>query len=263
MTDRPTRVALFATCVNDAMFPQTPQAVVAVLERLGCTVEFPMGQTCCGQVFTNSGYLAEALPTVRRYVETFEPYDVIVSPSGSCVGSIRHQHAMVARKAGDEDLARRAEAVASRTYDFPELLIDVLGVTDVGAYFPHRVTYHPTCHSLRVARVGDRPYELLKAVKGITLVPLPAAEECCGFGGTFSMKNPDVSVAMVSDKAAHIRETGAEFVVAGDNSCLMNIGGALARQRTGVRPIHLAEILAHTEETAIDAVAQLTQESSR
>ncbi len=240
-------VALFATCVNDAMFPDTPRAVVAVLERLGCVVDFPMSQTCCGQMFTNTGYYEEALPSVRNYVETFEAYDYIVAPSGSCVGSVREQHVMLAGQAGDEGLARRAAAVAHRTYDFPEFLVDVLRVTDVGAYFPHRVTYHPTCHSLRVTKAGDRPYRLLAAVRGLTLIELPAAAECCGFGGTFSMKNADVSTAMVSDKAGHIRETGAEYVVAGDNSCLMNIGGALGRQRSGVTPIHLAQILAHTE----------------
>lgn len=243
------RVALFATCVNDAMFPDTPRATLQLLERLGCTVEFPMAQTCCGQMFTNTGYFEEALPSVRNYVETFEPYEYIVSPSGSCVGSVRDQHAMLARQAGDSVLAVGAEAVAARTYDLPELLIDVLGVEDVGAYFPHRVTYHPTCHSLRVTKVGDRPYRLLEAVKGLTLVELAGAAECCGFGGTFAMKNSDTSTAMVSDKARHIADTGAEYVIAGDNSCLMNIGGALSRQRTGITPIHLAQILAHTEES--------------
>lgn len=246
------RVALFATCVNDAMYPQTPRAVVTVLERLGCTVEFPLAQTCCGQMFTNTGYFEEAMPSLRTYVEAFDPYDHIVAPSGSCVGSVRDQHPMLARHAakttGDEEFARRVEAVAAKTYDFPELLVDVLGVTDVGAYFPHRVTYHPTCHSLRITRVGDRPYRLLNAVKGITVIDLPAREECCGFGGTFAMKNADTSTAMVADKARHIGDTGAEFVVAGDNSCLMNIGGMLSRQRSGVSTIHLADILAHTED---------------
>ncbi len=241
------RVALFATCVNDAMYPGTPRAVVTVLERLGCVVEFPESQTCCGQVFTNTGYYDQALGAVKHYVETFEPYDYIVSPSGSCVGSIREQHAMVAREAGDHALAERAEAVAAKTYDFPELLVDVLGVTDVGAYFPHSVTYHPTCHSLRITKVGDRPLQLLRAVRGITVAELPGARECCGFGGTFAMKNSDVSTAMAGDKVANILSTRAEYVVAGDNSCLMNIGGVLSRMRTGVTPIHLAEILAQTE----------------
>lgn len=252
------RVALFATCVNDAMYPQTPQAVVTLLERLGCTVEFPVTQTCCGQMFTNTGYYEEAMPALHRYLETFEPYDYIVAPSGSCVGSVRDQHPILARyESGSADSAfvERVDALAARTLDLPEFLVDVLGVTDVGAYFPHRVTYHPTCHSLRITKVGDRPYQLLKAVRGITLVELPAREECCGFGGTFSMKNAATSTAMVSDKARHIEDTGAEYVVAGDNSCLMNIGGMLSRQRSGVATIHLAEILAHTE-PARDAAEQ-------
>ena len=135
-----------------------------------------------------------------------------------------------------------------KVYDLSEFLIDVLGVTDVGAYFPHRVTFHPTCHSIRVAGVGDRPQRLLQAVRGLTLVDLPHKEECCGFGGTFSLKNADVSIAMASDKARHVRETGAEVLVAGDNMCLMNMGSVLARQRAGVRVMHLAEVLASTEE---------------
>lgn len=241
------RVALFATCINDAMFPSTPKAVVEVLERLGCTVEFPMGQTCCGQMSTNSGYFDEGVPIVRNYVKTFAGYDYIVAPSGSCTGAVREQHPMLARHAGDEGLAREAEDAASRTYDFTELLVDVLGVTDVGAYFPHRVTYHPTCHSMRVAKVGDRPYQLLQAVRGLELVDLVDADRCCGFGGTFSLKNPDVSVAMATDKARHAVETGAEYLVAGDNACLLNIGGVLARGNSGIKPIHLAEILASTE----------------
>lgn len=241
-------VALFATCINDTMFPSTPRAVVAVLERLGCTVTFPEGQTCCGQMLTNTGYFDQALPTVRNYVRTFGDQAYIVGPSGSCVGAVRHQHPMLAEQAGDAGLKAEAEAVAARTYDFSEFLIDVLGVTDVGAYFPHRVTYHPTCHSVRVAKVGDRPYRLLKDVRGLDLVELPSSETCCGFGGTFSVKNPDVSVAMGADKARNVMQTGAEYLVTGDNACLMHIGGLLHRMNAGVRTIHLAEILAHTEE---------------
>jgi L-lactate dehydrogenase complex protein LldE len=240
-------VALFATCINDVMFPGTPKAVVSVLERLGCRVEFPLEQTCCGQMFTNTGYFDAAVPSVRNYVKAFSGYDYIVGPSGSCIGAVRHQHPMLAEHAGDPALQAAVAEVVAHTYDFSEFLVDVLGVTDVGAYFPHRVTYHPTCHSLRVAKVGDRPYQLLSKVKGIDLVPLPDADQCCGFGGTFSVKNPDVSVAMGSDKARHVVDTGAEYLVTGDNACLMHIGGLLHRQSAGVRTIHLAEILATTE----------------
>ena len=185
-------------------------------------------------------------PLVRHHVETFEPYDLVVAPSGSCVGSVRHQHAMLARRAGDTALAQRAEAVAARTFELSELLVDVLGVEDVGAHFPHRVTYHPTCHSVRMLRVADKPLRLLRAVRGIDLVALPQAEECCGFGGTFAVKNAEVSTAMLADKVRAVLDTGAEALAAGDNSCLMHIGGGLRRLRSGVRTVHLAEILAET-----------------
>jgi L-lactate dehydrogenase complex protein LldE len=238
------RIALFATCLSDTMFPAAAKATVHLLERLGHEVVFPEEQTCCGQMHINTGYQTEALPLVRRYVRTFEPYDVIVAPSGSCTGSIRHQHAMVAKAAGETALAGRADEVASRTYELSELLIDVLEVEDVGAYYPHRVTYHPTCHSLRMLRVGDRPLRLLRQVRGLDLVELPAAEQCCGFGGTFAVKNADTSTAMLADKMRHVLDTGADVCTAGDTSCLMHIGGGLSRLRAGVKTVHLAEILA-------------------
>ncbi|MEV4826277.1 (Fe-S)-binding protein [Micromonospora sp. NPDC049274] len=243
------RIALFVTCLADTMFPQAATATVRLLERLGHEVVFPQEQTCCGQMHVNTGYQREAVPLVRRHVRVFDPYDVIVAPSGSCVGSVRHQHATVARRAGDVRLASRAESVAQRTYELSELLVDVLGVTDVGAYYPHRVTYHPTCHSLRMLRVGDRPRQLLGAVRGLDLVELPAAEQCCGFGGTFAVKNPETSTAMLADKMRHVLSTGADVCTAGDVSCLMHIGGGLSRLRTGVRTVHLAEILASTEQS--------------
>ena len=250
------RTALFATCFNDTLWPQTPKAVVILLERLGCRVEFPRAQTCCGQMFTNTGYAAEAVPLVRSFVDVFGAYDAVVVPSGSCTGSVRHQFAGLARRSGDTGLERAVAEVTPNVYELSEFLVDVLGVTDVGAYFPHRVTYHPTCHSMRMLGVGDRPLQLLRAVRGISLVDLPAAEECCGFGGTFALKNSDVSVAMGSDKARHVRSTEAEVLVAGDNSCLAHIGGLLSRQRAGVRTVHLAEVLAATEESPWSARAE-------
>jgi Fe-S oxidoreductase len=242
------KVALQVTCINDAMFPQTGRAVVRLLRRLGIDVDFPLAQTCCGQPMVNTGYLNEAVPAVRRYVEAFADYDAVVTPSGSCAGSVRHQHALVARRAGDPALESAVATLSPKAYELSEFLVDVLGVTDVGAYFPHRATYHPTCHSLRMLGVGDRPWRLLSAVRGITLVDLPLANECCGFGGTFALKNADTSVAMGADKARHARETGAEVLIAGDNSCLLQIGGLLSRQRAGVRTLHLAEVLASTEQ---------------
>ncbi|HNM85560.1 MAG TPA: (Fe-S)-binding protein, partial [Mycobacterium sp.] len=154
----------------------------------------------------------------------------------------------IASRTGDARLCAEVDALAPRVYELSEFLVDVLGVTDVGAYFPHRVTYHPTCHSLRMLRVGERPLQLLRAVRGLELVELPAADQCCGFGGTFAMKNADTSVAMGSDKVRHVRDTRAEVLVASDNSCLAHIGGMLSRQRSGVRVLHLAEVLASTEQ---------------
>lgn len=240
------RVALFTTCLVDALFPEAGKATVKLFARLGQPLEFPLEQTCCGQMHTNSGYFEPKL--VRRYADVFAEYDAVVVPSASCAGAIRHQHAMVARAAGDEALARRAEAVAEKTYELSQFLIDVLGTDDVGAYFPHRVTYHPTCHSLRMLGVGDRPFRLLRNVRGIDLVDLPRQDECCGFGGTFSIKNPDVSAAMLADKMESVIKTGAEVLCAGDRSCLMHIGGGLERIRAGVRTLHLAEVLASTED---------------
>jgi L-lactate dehydrogenase complex protein LldE len=228
------RIALFVTCVNDLLYPDTGKAVVRLLERLGHQVEFPESQTCCGQMHANSGYRDEALPLVRGFVETFDRYDAVVAPSGSCVAMVRESYPR---------LEPRACSVATRTYELSELLVDVLGVTDVGAAFPHRVTYHPTCHGLRMLRLGDKPLRLLRAVEGLELVPLPGAEECCGFGGTFAMKNAEVSSAMLADKCAAICDTGAEVIAAADNSCLAHVGGGLSRRGAPVRVMHYAEIL--------------------
>jgi L-lactate dehydrogenase complex protein LldE len=226
------RVGLFVTCLGDTLFPSAGQAVVRLLERLDVRVEFPEEQTCCGQMHLNSGYADEGLALARRLAEVFEGYEAVVTPSASCAGMVREQ------------LGADAPAV----YELSEFLVDVLRVDDVGAYYPHRVTYHPTCHSLRALRVGDRPERLLSSVRGLDLVELPDAFECCGFGGTFAVKNADVSTAMLADKMRSILETRAEVVCAVDSSCLMHIGGGLARNRTGVRPVHLAEILASTED---------------
>ena len=234
------------TCLGDAMFPDAGRATVRLLRRLGVDVDFPEAQTCCGQPMVNTGYLDEAVPVVRTFVEAFAGYDAVVAPSGSCAASVRHQHALVARRAGDPALAEAVARTSPRTYELSEFLVDVLGVEDVGATFAHRVTYHPTCHSLRMLGVGDRPTRLLRAVRGLELVTLPAAEECCGFGGTFAVKNAETSVAMGTDKARHVVDSGAEVLVAGDSSCLMHIGGLLSRQDAGVRVMHLAEVLATT-----------------
>ena len=198
------RVALFITCFNDTLFPDTGRATVEVLERLGHEVEFPLEQTCCGQMHFNTGYQREAIPLVRRFVEVFSPYEAVVAPSGSCVGMVRELYPMAAKLANDERLGRRIEELAPRVFELSEFLVRKLEVTDVGAYYPHRVTYHPTCHSLRMLRVGDAPLELLRAVRGMDLVELPEAKECCGFGGTFSIKMPEVSVSILDEKVKNM-----------------------------------------------------------
>lgn len=240
------RVALFVTCLVDAWTPQVGLAVIKLLERLGVTADVPLEQSCCGQMHVNTGYPDLAVPLVRKHVRAFAGYDAIVVPSGSCAASVRHQHAELAAAAGDTRLQRRAADVASRTYELSEFLVDVLGVSNVGAYFPHRVTYHPACHSMRVLRLGDRPLRLLRAVEGIDLAELPDASQCCGFGGTFAVKNTAVSAAMLADKTAAIRATGAGFCAAADASCLLHIGGGLSRLGAAVRTRHIAEILAST-----------------
>ena len=232
------RIGLFATCIADTLFPETGKAVVSLLERLGHEVEFPPAQTCCGQMHLNSGYRREAAALAERFVRIFDGFDAVVSPSSSCVGTVRE---LYPRLLGDS-----ASAVDG-VYELSELLVGRLGLEDVGAYFPHRVTYHPTCHSLRVTRVGDAPLRLLRAVRGLELVELPEADECCGFGGTFSIKNADTSIAMLGDKCRAVVASGAEICTAVDASCLMQIGGGLARGRTGVRTMHLAEILVSEE----------------
>src|SRR5919106_5888312 len=227
------RVALFITCFNDTLFPDTGRATVALLERLGCEVEFPLEQTCCGQMHGNAGYEDDARPLAERFARVFGGAEAVVSPSASCVGFVRdHYPRMGVPFSGPP------------VYELSEFLVDVLGVEDVGASFPHRVTLHPTCHSIRALGIGDRPERLLRAVRGIDLVELGDARECCGFGGTFAVKNAEVSSAMLADKVRAVLDTKAEIVCAADNSCLMHIGGSLSRQRTGVRTMHLAEVLA-------------------
>jgi L-lactate dehydrogenase complex protein LldE len=227
------RIAVFITCLTDTLFPQAGRATVRVLERLGHELVFPEDQTCCGQMHFNTGYRDEGLALARRFERVFADAELVVSPSASCTAMVR-EHCR--------------PDTAERVFELSELLVKRLGVEDVGAYYPHRVTYHPTCHGLRGLRLGDAPLRLLRAVHGIELVELAEAEECCGFGGTFAVKNADVSAAMLADKMRHVVESGADVCTAGDSSCLMHIGGGLSRAGSGVRTVHLAEILASTAE---------------
>ncbi|WP_411121936.1 (Fe-S)-binding protein [Streptomyces sp. x-19] len=248
------RVALFVTCINDTLRPRTGRAVVTLLERLGVDVDFPAAQSCCGQPQFNTGYRHATEPLVRRFDRAFADHAYVVTPSGSCAAMVRDNFPRIAAKAAAEgrgrELAEAAARAVPKTYELTEFLVDVLGVTDVGAYYPHTVTYHPTCHGLRVLGLGDRPRRLLERVRGLTLKELPGAEECCGFGGTFAVKNPAVSAAMGADKVRAVTGTGAQALCTVDNSCLLHVGGMLARQGSTVRPVHLAEILASTEADA-------------
>jgi L-lactate dehydrogenase complex protein LldE len=222
------RIALFVTCIGDTLSPEAARSCVEVLERLGHEVVFPSEQTCCGQMHLNSGYRDEAQRLAERFGRVFGGYDVVVSPSSSCVGTVREFYGL------------------ENVFELSELLVHRLGVEDVGAVFPHRVAYHPTCHSLRVTHVGDAPLRLLQHVRDLELVELADADECCGFGGTFAIKNADTSSAMLADKCARVEQSGAEVCTAGDASCLLQIGGGLTRRRSLVRTHHLAEILAAT-----------------
>ncbi|WEH38509.1 (Fe-S)-binding protein [Streptomyces sp. NBC_01218] len=242
------RVGLFATCLGDTLFPEAVKSTAVLLARLGHEIVFPPGQTCCGQMHVNTGYQREPLPLVRNFADQFgdASIEAVVMPSGSCAGSVRHQHRLVAERYGDAALRAGVATVEAKTYELSEFLVDVLDATDVGGYFPHRVTYHPTCHSLRMLRVGEKPLRLLRAVDSIDLVELPEADACCGFGGTFALKNAGTSSAMLQDKIRAIGSTGADVCTAGDSSCLMHIGGGLHRISSGTRTLHLAQILAAT-----------------
>jgi L-lactate dehydrogenase complex protein LldE len=244
------KVALFVTCFNDLLFPHVGRAVVTLLERLGHEVDFPPGQTCCGQMHFNSGYRDACVPLVRRFHKVFDRYDAVVTPSASCAAMVRIHHRVVAKEIADDGLLGAADTVAPRVHELTEFLIDILGTVDVGARFPHSVALHPTCHSLRLLRLGNRPERLLDAVDGLTRVDLAHADECCGFGGTFAVKNAATSVAMGVDKLAEIEASGASVLTSADTSCLMHLGGLLSRRGSPVRVMHLAEILASTEAIA-------------
>ncbi|HEV2462892.1 MAG TPA: (Fe-S)-binding protein [Acidobacteriaceae bacterium] len=245
------RISLFITCYNDTLFPETGKCVVRLLERLGHEVEFPLEQTCCGQMHYNTGYQTEAMPLLRRFVKVFKDAEMVCIPSSSCVAMVRDHYLKMAHATGDAALIKDVGELLPHVYELTELLVNKLGVEDVGAYYPHRVTYHASCHSLRSLHLGDLPLRLLRKVRGIDLVELENIDQCCGFGGTFAVKNGDVSAAMLTDKLRCVENTRAETCTAVDNSCLMHMYGGLHRLRSGVRTVHLAEILASTEEEVV------------
>jgi L-lactate dehydrogenase complex protein LldE len=247
------RASLFITCYNDTLYPETGRAVVTLLERLGVEVEFRPAQTCCGQMHANTGFRSEAYSQAKRFVRLYRDAEAVVIPSSSCVAMIRDQYPGLIKELGNEQLRKEFAGLLPRIYELSEFLIDRLGVEEVGAYFPHRVTYHASCHGLRALQLGNRPFRLLAKVRGLELVPLENLDRCCGFGGTFSIKNAEVSSAMLSTKLTDVLTTRAEYCTALDNSCLMHIGGALHRQFAAMRTVHMAQILASTETTPLEA----------
>jgi L-lactate dehydrogenase complex protein LldE len=247
------RASLFITCYNDTLYPETGRAVVRLLERLGVHLEFHPKQTCCGQMHANTGFRGEAFSQAKRFVRLYRDADTVVIPSSSCVAMIRDQYPGLFEELGNEDLRRDLKALLPRVFELSEFLIDRLEVEDVGAYFPHRVTYHASCHGVRALHLGDRPYRLLAKVRGLDQAALANTDRCCGFGGTFSVKNAEVSSAMLAVKLQDVVATGAEYCTALDNSCLMHLGGAMHRQYAGMKTIHMAEILASTEASPAEA----------
>lgn len=234
------KVSMFITCVSDAIFPRVGEAMMRLLARYGVLLDFPAAQTCCGQPAYNSGYWEEARSAAKTLLAAFEDSDFVISPSGSCTYMIHHYTELFK---DDPELLEKAKRLQAKSYEFTQFLVHVLGVEDVGAEFPHKVTYHPSCHGSRLLGVQQEPLTLLQHVRSLTLVPLPGAEDCCGFGGTFAVKMADISGAMVMEKADHIIETEADVLVGLDMGCLMNIGGNLRVRGEPVRVMHLAELL--------------------
>ena len=243
------RASLFITCYNDTLFPETGRAVVRLLERLGVALEFHPEQTCCGQMHANTGFRGEAFSQAKRFIRLYQDSETVVVPSSSCVAMMRDQYPGLIAELGNEELRKQYGALLPRVFELSEFLIDRLGVEDVGAYFPHRVTYHASCHGVRALHLGDRPWRLMAKVRGLDLAAVNNADRCCGFGGTFSVKNAEVSSAMLTAKLQDVLATGAEFCTALDNSCLMHLGGAMHREYAGMKTIHLAQILASTEDS--------------
>jgi L-lactate dehydrogenase complex protein LldE len=244
----PPQISLFVPCFVDQLLPQIAADMVTVLQRLGYGIHFPQNQTCCGQPAFNAGFWDEARPVAERFVQVFAGAETVVCPSGSCTAMVR---SFFPELLASSPLREEAAALALRVFEFSEFLVDVAGASDVGACFPHKVTYHDSCHLLRELHIRRQPRELLRHVRGLELLELDSAEECCGFGGVFSVKFPEISGAMGDVKCGHIKATGAEFVTACDPSCLLHLEGVLRRQGARARTLHLASILASTGTAAM------------
>lgn len=228
------------TCLSDAIYPNVGEAMTRLLARYGVRLHFPDIQTCCGQPAYNSGYWEEARNAATTILAAFEDSDFVISPSGSCTGMVHHYPKLFEH---DPAMLEKARQLQRKSFEFTQFLVRVLGVQDVGAVFPHKVTYHPSCHGNRLMGIQDEPTTLLQHVKGLELVPLPHAEDCCGFGGTFAVKMADLSGAMVTEKVDHVVETEAEVLTGLDMACLMNIAGNMRYRNHQVRVMHVAELL--------------------
>jgi len=238
------KVSLMITCICDTFASNVGKDTVELLEHLGCEVDFPQLQTCCGQPAFNSGYVKEAKKAMKQMIKAFRHSKYVVAPSGSCIGMLREYPKIFK---GDLKWEEEAKALAAKSYEITQFIVEVLGKEDVGATFPKRVTYHPSCHMTRILGVKEAPVKLLKNVKEIDFVELPIKEDCCGFGGTFAVKNEFISTAMAKEKSQHVTETEAEYLVGGDMACLMNIGGMMEREGKNVKVAHITEILNHRE----------------
>ncbi|QHT46391.1 (Fe-S)-binding protein [Bacillus sp. SB49] len=234
------KVSLFITCLCDTITPDVGKDTVQLLERFGCEVDFPDGQTCCGQPAYNSGYRQESSQAMKQMIRAFESSEYVVGPSGSCVQMIK-EYPNVLKE--EPEWQKKAEILAEKTYELTQFLVDVLKVEDVGSTFCGKATYHPSCHMTRLLGVKDAPRILLDHVKGLELIELPMGEDCCGFGGTFAVKNSAISGRIVQEKAEHVEETNAKYLIGGDMGCLLNMGGRLRRNEQGVKVLHIAQVL--------------------
>ncbi|PTX54984.1 L-lactate dehydrogenase complex protein LldE [Melghirimyces profundicolus] len=238
------KVSLFVTCLTDIFYPEVGKDTVELLERLGCEVDFPESQTCCGQPAFNSGYHKESIKVAKHMVKTFEGSDYVVTPSGSCAAMLKEYEKLLA---DDQAWQEKARALGEKTYELTEFLVDVLNEEDVGAAFHAKATYHTSCHMTRLLGVKDAPVKLLSKVEGLDLTSLPHGYDCCGFGGTFSVKMALISEQMADAKVKHIEETDADVLIGADAGCLMNIGGRLRRKGKPVKVMHIAQVLNRKE----------------
>ncbi|MFC5712899.1 (Fe-S)-binding protein [Thalassorhabdus alkalitolerans] len=234
------KVSLFITCLADVMYSNVGKSTVELLEKYGCEVDFPVNQTCCGQPAYNSGYHKESKRIAKHFIEVFEDADYVVAPSGSCIAMVKEYEHLLSK---DKEWADKARNLSRKSYELTQFLVEVVKVEEISARFPASAAYHKSCHMTRLLKVTDAPQTLLSKVEDLEIKELPNSQDCCGFGGTFSVKMTPISEQMVDEKVAHIEETGAEILIGGDCGCLMNIGGRINRLGKPIKVMHIAEVL--------------------